>query len=104
MTGGWFIGDFDPSVYKTKDFEVAIATHKRGQKWPTHFHKVGVEINVLLEGKMKIQDQYIEAGDIFVIDPWEIADPIFLEDCKVVIVKYPSDPKDKNIIKILEDH
>ena len=27
--GGWFIGDFEPTVFKTKDFEVCFKTHKK---------------------------------------------------------------------------
>jgi hypothetical protein len=44
---------------------------------------------------MKIQNQIIEEGDIFILSPYEIADPIFLEDCEVLIVKTPSVPGDK---------
>ena len=28
-TRGWIIGDFEPSVLRTKDFEVAVFTHKK---------------------------------------------------------------------------
>ena len=34
-------------------------------------------------------------GDIFILHPFEIADPIFLEDCTVLIIKTPSKPGDK---------
>lgn len=27
MKGGWFVGDFEPTAYKTKDFEVAYKFH-----------------------------------------------------------------------------
>ena len=39
MVKGWFVGDFEPSVYKTKEFEVGYFTHKKGEKWPFHYHK-----------------------------------------------------------------
>ena len=32
-TRGWVIGDFEPSILKTKDFEVAVLTHKQGEQW-----------------------------------------------------------------------
>ena len=32
MWRGWFIGDFEPSVLKTKEFEVGVLTHKKGEK------------------------------------------------------------------------
>jgi quercetin dioxygenase-like cupin family protein len=94
-TRGWFVGDFSPSIFNTKDFEVGILTHKKDEIWPKHFHKIAKEINVLLEGKMIIQDKEILPGQIFVLEPWEIANPIFLEDCKVLVIKTPSIKGDK---------
>ena len=92
---GWFVGDFNPSIHLTKDFEVGILFHKKNEKWPTHYHKKAREINVLLEGKMLIHEQEINEGMIFVLEPWEIADPIFLEDCKVLVIKSKSVKGDK---------
>ena len=94
-TRGWIIGDFEPSILRTKDFEVAIFTHSKGEKWPSHYHKEAVEYNVLVSGKMMMQDQELNAGDVFVLDRYEVANPIFLEDCTVVCVKAPSIPSDK---------
>lgn len=95
MHRGWLIGDFEPSIYQTKDFEVGILTHPRGEKWPAHYHKVATEYNILLEGKMRVCDVDLSPGDIFVIEPNEIADPIFYEDCKILCVKVPSHTQDK---------
>lgn len=95
MKGGWFCGDFEPSVYKTKDFEVCYKVHAKGEKWPTHFHKEATEINYLIRGNMIIQNNKLTAGDIFIILPNEIADPIFLEDCELIVVKTPSVKGDK---------
>ncbi len=92
---GWFIGDFKPSVFRTKDFEVGVLTHPKGEKWPPHYHKEVVEYNVLVSGKMVVQGKELNSGDVFVFEKGEIADPIFLEDCTVVCVKIPSIPSDK---------
>lgn len=95
MVGGWFIGNFLPSVRRSSDFEVGYKLHKKGEKWPVHLHKDVSEVTLIIRGRMKIQDRILSDGDIFVIKPWEIADPVFLEDCEVVIVKTPSVPGDK---------
>lgn len=95
MFRGWFIGNFEPSVLKTKDFEVGLLTHKQGEQWPKHYHAIATEYNLLVSGKMIIKETMIEPGDIFVIEPNEIADPSFLEDCTVLCVKVPSIPGDK---------
>jgi len=94
-TRGWIIGDFEPSILRTKDFEVAVFNHSKGEKWPSHYHKEAVEYNVLVSGKMMMHDQELNAGDVFVLDRYEVANPIFLEDCTVVCVKTPSIPSDK---------
>lgn len=60
-----------------------------------HYHKKSTEINILIRGKMQIQDQILIEGDVFIFQPYEIADPVFLEDCEVLIVKTPSIPGDK---------
>ena len=33
MKGGWFVGNFEPSVFKTKNFEVGYLEHKKGDLW-----------------------------------------------------------------------
>lgn len=95
--GGWFIGDFDPSVFKTNQFEVCYKFHKKREVWPAHKHEKVTEINYLIRGKMLIQNTTLIAGDIFVLNPGEIADPNFLEDCELIVVKVPSIPGDKVI-------
>jgi quercetin dioxygenase-like cupin family protein len=95
MTRGWFIGDFEPSVMRTPLFEVGVLTHLKGEAWPAHYHKVATEYNVLLSGSMRIAGQVIEVGDIFWFEPGDVADPEFLEDCKVLCVKRPSVIGDK---------
>ena len=95
MWRGWFIGDFDPAVLKTKDFEVALLKHKKGEVWPRHYHIIATEYNVLITGSMTICGEEILPGDIFVLEPNEIADPVFHEDCTLICVKTPSIIGDK---------
>lgn len=95
MTGGWFIGDFEPSVWRTTAYEVGYKHHKAGESWPTHYHEHMDEVTFLLEGEMQICGEYLKGPVIFVLDRMEIADPVFLTDCKVFVVKSPSVPGDK---------
>jgi choline kinase len=98
MTRGWFIGDFEPSVFNTKDFEVGYLHHKKGELWQVHYHEFMTEVNVLIKGKMILNDLEINEGQIFVIHKKEIACPIFLEDCFIICIKIPSVIGDKVII------
>lgn len=99
MKGGWFVGDFEPTAYKTKNFEVSYKTHKKDEKWDKHYHEKITEINLLIQGKMIIQGHEFNNGDIFVIHPFEIADPNFLEDCHIICVKTPGITNDKVVIE-----
>lgn len=99
MTNGWFVGDFSPTALKTSKFEVAWKRHKKDEPYEGHFHKLAFEINLLVRGRMLMQDKEIVAGDIFVIGPWEVANPVFLEDCELVVIKTPSIIGDKYIME-----
>jgi hypothetical protein len=57
------------------------------------------EVTFLLEGEMMICGQLLRGPTIFVLDRLEVADPEFLTDCKVFVVKAPSVPGDKVEIK-----
>ncbi len=98
MKGGWFIGNFEQTAFKTDQFEVCYKHHVKGEKWDTHYHKEGTEINYLVSGKMIIQNKELNTGDIFILHPFEIANPDFIEDCVVLIIKTPSILDDKFII------
>jgi quercetin dioxygenase-like cupin family protein len=99
MKNGWFIGNFEPSVLWTPEFEVGVLKHSKGEIWKAHYHKAATEYNYLVSGEMTIQGRHLTSGDIFVLDRYEVADPDFLTDCTVVVVKTPSDPKDKYTVE-----
>ena len=98
MFRGWVIGDFEPSLLKTQDFEVAILLHKKAEEWPAHYHKIATEYNILLSGTMSVCGKELVEGDTFTILPNEVAVPVFHEDCRIVCIKVPSLPDDKYLV------
>lgn len=98
MKLGWFIGNFEPTAYHTKEFEVAYKTHFKDESWPKHYQEIATEINFLIEGRMAIDGKLLYPGDIFVIEPKEIIKPRFITDCKLVVAKVPSIPMDKIVV------
>ena len=98
MKQGWFVGNFNPTAYKTDNLEVCYRIHKKDEKWSTHYHEKITEINLLISGKMTIQNTELNSGDIFILKPFEIADPIFIEDCAILCIKTPCIVGDKTII------
>jgi len=98
MIGGWFVGDFEPTAYSTKEFEVSYKFHPKGEIWDTHYHKVATEINYIIRGKMKLNEVNLKKGHIFILYPGEVAIPEFLTNCELIVVKTPSVKGDKYII------
>ncbi|MDO8260912.1 MAG: hypothetical protein Q7T50_05470, partial [Candidatus Magasanikbacteria bacterium] len=66
---GWILGDFEPSIFRVKHFEVCIKRYDAGYIDNPHFHKVAKEITVIISGKFKIDAKIAKEGDIFVIYP-----------------------------------
>jgi len=97
--GGWFIGDFNPSLLKTKDFEISIKTHPKDEVWDKHYHKIATEYNYVIEGIVKIDDVTYEKGDLFIIHPEFVVDPHFLVDCTIVCIKTPCVIGDKYVVE-----
>jgi quercetin dioxygenase-like cupin family protein len=98
MTGGWFVGDFEPSAIRTKDFEVAVKKYKAGDKEARHTHKVATELTVVISGKVLMNSQEYEEGSIIQISPNTSSDFEAMEDTVTVVVKTPSVAGDKYIL------
>jgi TPP-dependent 2-oxoacid decarboxylase len=93
--GGWFIGDFDPSIVKTSDFEVSIKKYKSGDSDFKHYHKISEEITVIVSGIAKMNDIIYHENDILLISKNEPTDFHALTDCVTCVVKIPSSLNDK---------
>lgn len=95
MQKGWFVGDFLPSCFKTKNCEVALKTYKKGDKEGKHFHKVAAELTLVVKGRVKMNGAIYKKGDIVLLHPKEASDFEALEDSENVVVKIPSVKGDK---------
>jgi hypothetical protein len=91
---GWLVGNFEPALFKA-DVEVGIAKHTAGEYHQDHFHKVNTEYNIVLGGKVRINDQVFGPGDVFVLYPYEVSQAEFITDVTIVIIRDHSDPNDK---------
>ena len=94
MKGGWFVGNFQPSIFNA-NFEVGVKKYKKGEFHAPHFHKIATEINYLISGNMLANRKLIKPGEIFTFEPNEVASCEFLEDCELVVVKSVSVINDK---------
>ena len=98
MVGGWFIGNFDPSLLKTEDVEVAVKDYKIGSYEDRHFHKIAKEITVIVKGKVLMNGVEYKQGDIIVIEPGESTDFEVLEETITTVVKIPGATNDKYLL------
>jgi hypothetical protein len=95
---GWFIGDFPEAVIRTKDFECCWQENKAGNKDRPHCHKIITEVQLITNGRMIINGEEFGPGDIYMSEPGEHYYAEYLEDTKVVAIKFPSIPDDKYYI------
>lgn len=97
-TKGWIIGNFQPSLYETSDFEIAIKNYKAGENEGTHYHKIATEWTIVTKGKVLMNDIIYVEGDIITIKPYEKTNFKALEETTTVVVKIPSLIGDKYVI------
>lgn len=95
---GWIIGNFEPSIIKTPDYEVGIKIYKSGDSEAAHFHKLAKEITIICTGRVKMNKIEYVAGDIILIEESDITDFSCLEDSITVVVKSLSVKDDKYLV------
>lgn len=93
--GGWIIGNFEPSLIKTNQFEISIKKIPKGYLDKPHYHLGGSEYNVLVSGKLRQLNTDISADEIFIFQAGEVAQVEALEDSVVIAIRNYSDPADK---------
>jgi quercetin dioxygenase-like cupin family protein len=98
MSRGWFVGGFTPTAFDTEACEVAYKEYKPGDKEDRHFHKIATEITVITKGKVKMNDEIFEKGDIVVVYPNEAVSFEAIEDSSNVVVKLPGVLNDKYLV------
>ena len=98
MVGGWFVGNFDPSILKNTEFEVSVKYYKKGDVESAHLHKLAIEITVVVSGIIEMCDQEFGTGEIVMLDKSEATAFRALTDAITVVVKTPSITDDKYFV------
>lgn len=92
---GWFIGGFEPTLYKTTEVEVAVQRFKAGDREQSHCHKIATEITVIVSGKAVMNGIEMNAGSVIKIPPGVFTDFHAIEDTVTTVVKVPGALNDK---------
>lgn len=95
MIRGWFVGDFEPTVERSSQVEVAIKRYAAGDAEARHLHKVATELTAVVSGSVRMDGVDLHAGDIVRIPPGQASDFLALTDAVVVAVKLPAVAGDK---------
>ena len=95
MFNGWFIGDFEPTLFKTIDFEVAIKKYKAGAIELSHHHKIATEYTAVVSGKIEMNGITYGPETIIKIFPNESVSFKSITESITVVVKVPSSSDDK---------
>jgi quercetin dioxygenase-like cupin family protein len=98
FTRGWVVGDFEKSIFQTKDFEFMVRYYKKGDKEQKHVHKIADEVTVIITGRYKMNGEILEAGDVVHLSPGDPTDFECLEDGANAVIKRPSVMGDKYLI------
>lgn len=98
MVRGWFVGDFEPSVYRAIGFEVAVQHFKAGDCEQKHIHKIATEITVIVVGQAEMNGHNLSAGDIVTLQPGMAANFRAITDVTTTVVKVPAAKNDKFLV------
>lgn len=96
---GWVVGNFEPSLFKTDDFEVSVKNYKKGDYEPNHYHKVATEITIITKGRVVMNFEVYNEGDIIVIEPGDKTDFRATNDVTTTVIKFPCVTDDKYIVE-----
>ncbi len=95
MVRGWFVGDFEPTLYRTSDVEVAVKTYAAGDSVERPVHKVATELTVVVSGRVRMDGVELGPGAIAELRPGVPSDFLALTEAAVVAVKLPAVAGDK---------
>ena len=92
---GWVVGNFEPTLFKTKDLEVGIKYYNAGVVETAHYHKISTEYTFILSGSVEMLESEFNKGDIVKIEPNVVNQFKSLTDCILMVIKVPSSIDDK---------
>lgn len=95
MIRGWFVGNFDPTLYRTNNVEAAVKKYCAGDTENAHYHKIATELTVIISGSVRMNGICYHEGDIIVMEPGDVTDFQALTDVINVVVKIPGANNDK---------
>ena len=95
MIKGWFIGNFEPSLFITNNVEVGVKKYLAGDYEDSHYHEIATEFTVIISGVVEMNGTLYKENDIIKIKPGVKANFKAVSDVVTVVVKLPGANNDK---------
>ena len=96
MELGYFIGDFNPTVYRTNNVELSIKTLTAGTLDSCYYRKKDTQIVCVLSGTIECFERILGKGDIVSFRPGDMISLFALEDAEILITRLPGTKNDLN--------
>lgn len=96
--GGWVVGDFEPAILQTKDFEVAVKRYRAGDRDLRHLHKEADEITIVVSGTVIMNGKHYIANEVVLIKRGEAVEFSASSDAVTCVIKTPSVKGDKYLV------
>ncbi len=99
FTRGWVCGDFEPSIIRSKHFEVGVREYVKDESSRPHYHSDLEEVTIVLFGEISINGNIFKENDIILLEKKEACYMEILSDkAKLLFIKVPSIPDDKTYV------
>lgn len=98
FTNGWFVGNFEPTIFATNDFEVSVKFFEAGDREPLHKQILATELTAVISGIVQMNTKEFSVGAIIEFEPGEACEFLSVTDATLVCVKFPSIPNDKTVM------
>lgn len=98
FTNGWFVGNFEPSIFTTDQFEVSVKFFHEGDQEPHHKQILATELTAVISGTIRMNSKEFSKGAIIEIEPGEPCEFLSVTDSTLVCLKFPSIPNDKVLV------
>ena len=96
--GGWFIGNFSPTIIPSNEVEVAVKRYKSGDYDKSHYHKEADEVTMIITGVVRMNNKEFYANDIIWIEKNEHTDFLAVTDAITCVIKLPCVKGDKYVV------
>lgn len=89
MKKGYFIGDFEPNVLRSKNVEISIKGASKYTLDAAYYRKNDVRVIYISRGKIDLDGRIYGKGDALLFEPGEIINIFALTNVDMIVINFP---------------